>query len=148
MLATILSVGLSLLAPSEAASRFGAAIIAVGETPTEGLSHTLMKTFDAMKDSGKGLFLVDVSAVVAPYFPVGQPFAETEAVIRREHLGSLRAFKGAKDPGGGTMYVTKFSLMSELYSDVYVVVHFEFDGDTRADMVLKSTSAFIRATNM
>ena len=111
------------------------------------LHKMLMGKFDAMNSKSDGIFHEDVTPEIAAYFPVGQPMAETKKIIAEQKLGTLKPFKGTNDPGMGTMYVTRFDLMSHLFSHVYVVLDFDFDG-AAPDMRLKQMKAFLRASNM
>ena len=70
----------------------------------------------------------EVWSAVAKYFPQGQPLAETETVIQQQDLGHLQPFKGSQKSADGAMYVTRFSLMNGAFSEVYVVLNFEFTG--------------------
>jgi len=105
-----------------------------------------MDSFEAMNAAGKGIFHDDVSGVVASYFPLGQPFAETQKVVAAQHIGPLKPFTGKQV--SGTMYVTKLNLMAETFGDVDVVLDFEFSGRTESDMILTKVKAYVRAMNM
>ena len=111
------------------------------------LHKMLMGKFDAMNSKSDGIFREDITPAVAAYFPVGQPMAETKKIIAAQKLGTLKPFKGTNDPGMGSMFVTKFDLTSHLFSHVYVVLDFDFDG-AEPDMKLKQMKAFLRASNM
>ena len=111
------------------------------------LHQMLMGKFEAMNATKNGVFREDVTALVAPYFPVGQSKAETEKIIAEQHLGTMHPFKGTNDPGMGSMFVAKFDLTSHLFSHVYVVLDFDYDGKA-PDMKLKAMKAFLRASNM
>ncbi len=113
----------------------------------KNLMDRLMDKFHSMNDAGQGFFQDDISPIVASYFQPGQPFMETAKVIHDQNLGQLQKFKGMQDPGT-TDYVSKFNLMSGMFSEVYVVLNFEFEGQTEADMVLKKATAYIRGGNM
>jgi hypothetical protein len=115
--------------------------------PIEGLHDRLMEEFYGMNRDRRGVFQDDVTAMIAPYFPPGQSFAETEKLVREQQLGTLQKFKGMQDPDG-TMFVTKFSLMTGMFSEVYVVLHFDFHGTTDADMTLKRVAGYIRGGSM
>jgi hypothetical protein len=115
--------------------------------PMEGLYDRLMDEFHTMNRERRGVFQDDITPMIAPYFPPGQPFAETEKLVREQKLGTLQKFKGMQDPDG-TMYVTKFSLMTGMFSEVYVVLHFDFQGTTDADMTLKRVAGYIRGGSM
>ena len=111
------------------------------------LHKMLMGKFDSMNTKGEGIFHEDITSSLAAYFPVGQPKAETEKIIAAQKLGVLKPFKGANDPGMGTMFVSRFDLTSHLFSHVYVVLDFDFDG-ARSNMTLKQMKAYLRASNM
>jgi hypothetical protein len=113
----------------------------------KSLMDRLMDKFHSMNAAGQGFFQDDISPIVAPYFPPGQPLAETAQVIHDQNLGELQKFKGMQEPGT-TAYVSKFSLMSGMFSEVYIVLNFEFEGQTEASMILKKTTAYIRGGNM
>lgn len=115
--------------------------------PMPDLHKMLMGKFDAMNSRSDGIFREDITPSVAAYFPVGQPMAETKKIIADQKLGTLKPFKGTNDPGMGSMFVTKFDLTSHLFSHVYVVLDFDFDG-AEPDMKLKQMKAFLRASNM
>lgn len=115
--------------------------------PMPDLHKMLMGKFDAMNSRSDGIFHEDITPSVAAYFPVGQPMAETKKIIADQKLGTLKPFKGTNDPGMGSMFVTKFDLTSHLFSHVYVVLDFDFDG-AEPDMKLKQMKAFLRASNM
>jgi len=112
------------------------------------LMDNLMDKFHAMNDAGQGIFQHDVSPLIEAYFPPGQPFAETVRILRDQNLGTLTKFKGMQDPAGGTMYVTKFNLMNGMFSEVYVVLNFDFEGKTEAGMTVKKATAMLRGGNM
>ncbi len=114
----------------------------------DDLHARLMGKVHAMNDAGQGIFQDDISVLLTPYFPAGQAFSETRQVIAKMNLGTLQKFKGKPDPAGGTMYVTKFSVMDGMFTDVYVVLNFTFEGQTEADMKVKKATAFIRGSNM
>jgi len=113
----------------------------------KNLMDRLMDKFHSMNDAGQGFFQDDISPIVAPYFPPGQPFAETAKVIHDQKLGRLQKFQGMQEQGT-TDYVSKFSLMGGMFSEVYIVLNFEFEGQTEANMVVKKTTAYIRGGNM
>jgi hypothetical protein len=115
--------------------------------PIEGLLGRLMDEFYGMNRDRRGVFQDDITPMIAPYFPPGQPFAETERIVREQKLGTLQKFKGMQDPDG-TMFVTKFSLMTGMFSEVYVVLHFDFAGTTDTGMTLKKVAGFIRGGSM
>jgi hypothetical protein len=127
------------------------AIVMADDATSEGLRKNLMDRlmdkFHAMNDAEQGFFQDDISPIVAPYFPPGQPFAETAKVIHEQNLGQLQKFKGMQDPGT-TAYVSRFSLMSGMFSEVYIVLNFEFEGSSEANMTVKKTTAYIRGGNM
>ena len=111
------------------------------------LHKMLMEKFDAMNRTDQGIFHEDITPSVSDYFPVGQPMSETKRIIAEQHLGALKPFKGTNDPGMGTMFVTRFDLMSHVFSNVYVVLDFDYDG-SGPDMKLTHMKAFLRAANM
>lgn len=111
------------------------------------LHKMLMGKFDAMNGKSEGIFRQDITPSLAAYFPVGQPMAQTQKIIAEQKLGVLKPFKGTNDPGMGTMFVTRFDLTSLLFSHVYVVLDFDFDG-AAPDMKLKLMKAYLRASNM
>ena len=111
------------------------------------LHKMLMGKFDAMNTKSEGIFREDVTPSLAAYFPVGQPIAETRKIIADQKLGTLKPFKGINDPGMGTMFVSKFDLTSAMFSHVYVVLDFDFEG-SEPDMKLKMMKAYLRASNM
>lgn len=123
-------------------------VLADEVAPAGGLNDSLMGKFHSMNDVGQGICQVDISPMIAAYFPVGQSFSETQKVIRKQHMGLLQKFKGMQDPAGGTKYVTRFSLLNGLFSEVYIVVDLNFEGRTEADMVLKKATAFLRGGNL
>jgi hypothetical protein len=112
------------------------------------IADVMMKKFHTMAAADKGIFHDDVTAAVAPYFPVGQPIAETRRIAQEQKLGPLKPFKGSMNPGADMMFVTKLDLMSEMFSNVYVVFDFDFAGTNDADMVLKGMRAYLKAGNM
>ena len=110
--------------------------------------HTmLMDKFDAMNTMNQGIFREDVTPLVSSYFPVGQPMVQTKKILSEQKLGTLTPFKGTNDPGMGTMFVTKFDLTSHLFSHVYVVLDFDFEG-AAPEMKIKAMKAYVRASNM
>ena len=117
-------------------------------TTARDLRKELMERASALQAAHHGIFREDVTATVLPAFPVGQTMAETEAILARQKLGTLRMFKGQQMPSEGTMYVSTFTLMSGMSSQIYVVLDFDYDGTKPDDMVLRKVKAFIRATNM
>jgi hypothetical protein len=153
VLSFFLAFTLVLVGPSASIQRSPAAeIILLGDSaPATGLRKNLMDRlmdkFHAMNDAKQGFFQDDISPIVASYFPPGQPFAETQKVIHDQNLGELKKFKGMQEPGI-TQYVSKFSLMNGMFSEVYIVLNFEFVGQTEADMTVKKAIAYIRGGNM
>ena len=115
--------------------------------PMPDLHQMLMQKFDAMNTMGQGIFHQDVTGIVAPYFPVGQTKSETEKIIVDQHLGTMKPFKGTNDPGMGSMFVMKFDLSSHMFSNVYVVLDFDYSGDA-PNMKLIAMKAYLRASNM
>ncbi len=111
------------------------------------LHKMLMEKVDAMNASSEGIFRHDITPFMEAYFPVGQPMAETKTIIAAQNLGKLKPFKGTNDPGMGTMFVSKFDLVGHIFSHVYVVLDFDFDG-AEPDMRLKAMKAYLRASNM
>ena len=111
------------------------------------LHKMLMGKLDDMNASSEGIFHHDITPSLSRYFPVGQPMAETKKIIAAQKLGTLKPFKGTNDPGMGTMFVTRFDLTGHVFSNVYVVLDFDFDG-VEPDMKLKQMKAFLRASNM
>jgi len=111
------------------------------------LMDRLMDKFHAMNDAQQGFFQDDISPIIAPYFPPGQPYAETQKVIQDQKLGELKKFEGMQEPGS-TQYVSRFSLMNGMFSEVYIVLNFDFAGQTQAGMTVKKATAYIRGGNM
>ena len=153
-LLTAFLVSMYLSAPPQAGSGIGdlphrmtVADTFLREGPRDSLIGNLMSEFYSMNDTRRGVFQEDVTSILAPYFPPGQSFAETQKIIRDENLGSLQRFKGKQDADAGTMYVTRFSLMLGMFSEVYVVLHFDFEGSSEEDMVVKKIRAFLRGNS-
>ena len=144
--AMLVALAAALMAPPSRADQPAAPAFAE-KAAMPDLHKMLMGKFDAMNSRSDGIFHEDVTPMVAPYFPVGQPMAETRKIIATQKLGTLMPFKGTNDPGMGTMFVTKFDLTSHLFSHVYVVLDFDFDS-AEPDMRLKAMKAFLRASNM
>lgn len=151
MLAFLLALALASSGHPSMPERSVPAIVMADDATSEGLRKNLMDRlmdkFHAMNDAEQGFFQDDISPIVAPYFPPGQPFAETAKVIHEQNLGQLQKFKGMQDPGT-TAYVSRFSLMSGMFSEVYIVLNFEFEGSSEANMTVKKTTAYIRGGNM
>ena len=150
MLAWFLAASLVATTPGTGLARQAAPHFALAQlaAPARPLRDVLMDRFHAMNAAEQGIFHQDISDVVAPYFPLGQSFAATKTMIKQQNLGILRPFKGDQPEPDGMMYVTRFSLMDAMFSDVYIVLDFDFEGRSEADMVLRKTSASIRAANM
>ena len=146
-LVAVLSVFTAAPALADGSDVRGAAEASATRDAVPDLHKMLMEKLDAMNASSKGIFRHDITPSLADYFPVGQPMAETKKIIAAQKLGQLKPFKGTNDPGMGTMFVTKFDLTSQLFSNVYVVLDFDFDG-AEHDMKLKQMKAFLRASNM
>ncbi len=153
MLAALLALALlSATGPAPVMPADKAPVALVEEAiPTESLHDALiaplMDRFHFMNDTKQGIFQDDVTSIIAPYFPPGQPFAETKKILEEEHLGPLQKFKGLDEPGG-KMFVSKFSLMYGMFSEVYVVLHFDFVGQSEEDMVVRKTDGFLRSGAM
>ncbi len=122
--------------------------IAPRENLRTSLMAPLMDKFHAMNDAGQGIFQHDITSIVAPYFPPGQRFADTQRILKEQNLGTLQKFQGMQDSPGATMYVAKFSLMNGTFSEVYVVLNFDFAGKSEADMVVTKAGGFLRAGAM
>ena len=116
----------------------------VGESE---IRNTLMDKIHSMNAAQQGIFSEDVTDIVAPYFPTGQPIRETEATLARQRLGRLRQFTGTSDPSKGSMYVASSSMMNGMGSTVYVVIDFDFDG-TPGTMMVRNVKAYLRAKSM
>lgn len=112
------------------------------------LRRMLMGEFDAMNAASQGIFHEDVTASLAPYFPVGQPLAETRKIIAEQHLGALHNYMGVNDSGMGTMFVTRFDLVSGMSAHISVVVDFDYDQAGGEQARLTHMKAFLRAANM
>ncbi len=125
----------------------GAAEDAAAKNAMPDLHKMLMDEFDTMNASHEGIFRHDITPSLVTYFPVGQSMAETKKILAAQNLGTLAPFKGTNDPGMGTMYVSKFDLVGHVFSHVYVVLDFDFDG-AEPDMKLKAMKAYLRASNM
>lgn len=124
------------------ARRHGPALLQVAEQETD-LKGQLRRAFEDLNARKQGLFHEDVTATVAPFFPLGQPFDATQRTVREQGLGSLEKFKGV--PHDGTaMYLLRLRIASAADDNVYVVIDFDFDHDMR----LKQVKAFMRAANM
>ena len=149
--ATILAVlGTALLSLAASADEPGvraSAEDAAAANAVPDLHKMLMEKLDSMNASSEGIFHHDITPSLAAYFPVGQPMAETKKIIAAQNLGVLKPFKGTNDPGMGTMFVSKFDLVGHVFSHVYVVLDFDFDGK-EPEMKLKAMKAFLRASNM
>ncbi len=117
-------------------------------TLRDSLTAPLMDKFHAMNDAQQGIFQEDISLFIAPFFPPGQAFAETQKVLKEQDLGGLQKFKGMQDHPGATMYVARFNLMYGTFTQVYVVLNFDFAGNSEADMVLTKAGGFLRAGGM
>ena len=117
-------------------------------TPASALRQKLMDTVHAMGTKGDMVAHDDVSSIIAPLFPAGQSFAATQQVVKQYRLGQLRMFKGTQMMPNGKMYATRFSLVSGMISDVYVIIDFDFVGTNEQDMVLQTTKAFLQSTSM
>ena len=122
------------------------AIVEVTAAPA--LRDAVMAKFHAMNEGNQGIFHDDITPLVAPYFPDGQTFAETRKVLEDQKLGPMMLFKGRYDQREGRMYVSMFSVMTQMFSSVSVVVRFDFAGTTERTMVLRHVSAFLQASNM
>ncbi len=147
MTVIVAAVAALLAQPSLAAANQPAPPEATDQAELPDLRQMLMDKFDSMNSRSDGIFHEDVTPAVAAYFPVGQPMAATRKIIAAQKLGALKPFKGTNDPGMGTMFVTRFDLTSQIFSHVYVVLDFDFDG-AEPDMRLKAMKAYLRASNM
>ncbi len=147
MLAAVLALvlGCSQAAPCQA-GRPPPLVVAAAVPST--LRDALMAKYNAMNDGDQGIFHDDVTPLVASYFPKGQTFAETQRMIEDQKLGPLMPFKGRYDRGKGRMYVSMFSVMTQMFSSASVVVDFDFSGTSERTMVLTNVSAYLQATNM
>ncbi len=117
------------------------------QTLREKLVAPLMDKFHDMNAAKQGIFQEDISAIVGAYFPPGQSFVETQRIIREQNLGSLMLFKGMQD-SPGTMYVSRFDLMNGMFSEVYVVLNFDFAGKTETDMTVTKAGGYLRGGGM
>lgn len=133
-------------APSRAEPR--ALIHAADNDAHQSLKALCASLFEKMNDKNEGIFHEDISAAVAPYFPAGQPIAETRKVIAEQKLGELRAFKGKMMASETAPFATSFRLMGAQYSQVEVVLHFDFKGDSDSNYTVKSVHAYFRGTSM
>lgn len=112
------------------------------------LDGKIMTHIHKMNADGHGIFNEDISAIVAPYFPIGISFAAAEDRARRENLRPLAPYRGHKGPGTGAMYVTTFDMMKGMASSVFVAVYLTFEPDATGQQVLKATAAYLRASDM
>ena len=146
MLAHLLAFALATGDPSVPPTR---PLVRVVETAVANALHErLMGTVHAMGMAGDAISHDDVTAFVAPLFPKGQTFAQTQKVLRDHNLGQLKMFKGTQMMPNGKMYATRFDLMKGMSSEVYVIIDFDFVGTTEQDMVLSDTKAYLQATSM
>lgn len=120
----------------------------IAKGPANDVHQMLMRKFEAMNDTDQGIFHDDVTALLAPVFPVGQLQAETRKIVAEQKLGELRPFMGTNDTGMGDMFVTRFDLVGRLSEHVYVVVDFDFDKASDGKSRLKQMKAFFRAPAM
>lgn len=120
---------------------------AASEHAIPDLHAMLMDKLDDMNARKEGIFHHDITPSLQSYFPVGQPMAETKKIIAMQKLGTLKPFKGTNDAGMGKMFVTKFDLTGHVFSNVYVVLDFDFDG-AEPQSKLTHMQAFLRASNM
>lgn len=150
MFAALMAITLLSAMPAATQTDRPAVLVAAAEQvrPSGDLHEILKRKFDEMNAHANGIFHEDVTSLVEPFFPLGESYADVEATIRTQHLGTMRPFMGTNDPGMGKMFVTKFSLMSEMFSDISVIIDFDFDGDSKGAMVLKKRTAFVQAANM
>ena len=149
MLAAVLTIAFSPALPMNYVASSAAVIACLDASSSGGNLHErLMSKFTTMNAAGTGIFHEDVSCAVAPMFPLGQTFDRTSEIARRQGLGNLRPFRGKQMPGPGRMFVARTSLMNKMFSDVYVVVDFDFDGPDEQHLVLKKVEAFLDASNM
>ena len=141
-----------LLGPSHAETCAGgnrsAAIVRVAEGLQADLKAKLMGKFDAMNAKREGIFHEDVTPTVAPYFPAGQPIADTRKIIAEQHLGEFVPFKGKMMADENAPFPTKFHLMGAQYSQVEVIFDFDFDGTNETNFKVKSVHAYLRGTSM
>ena len=144
LLATALAFGLT---PRAAAPATPLHLVAAADH-NDSLRDVLMDKLNGMNAANTGVFHDDITPLVTPLFPPGQTFAETQAILRRQDLGQLKMFKGKQDMTDGKMYATMFMVVDGMASEVYVVIDFDFVGDSESTMVLKKTKAFLRATSM
>ena len=112
------------------------------------LHKRLMDEVEAMDRSSKGIFNDDVTALVAPYFPAGQSMADTAAIVREQELGELKPYVGKTQPSDGTMFVSRFSLMSQVFAHVFVVLHFAYRRAPDGALALDHMRAYLRAQSM
>lgn len=144
-LAIALGFGLLLFALE---TTFAAQSEPVATVPARDVHQMLMRKFEAMNGANEGIFHDDITALLAPYFPVGQLQAETRKVVAEQKLGSLRPFMGTNDPDMGEMFVSQFDLVGRLSERVYVVVDFDFDKGSDGRSRLKQMKAYLRASGM
>ena len=148
MIACILA-GALLFVPGTQVAAPATSLVRVAASDQSGnLRDALMDKLKGMNAANTGVFHDDITPLVAPLFPPGQTFAETQAILRRQDLGQLKMFKGKQDMTDGKMYATMFMVVDGMASEVYVVIDFDFVGDNESTMVLKKTKAFLRATSM
>ena len=128
--------------------RMRAVIPIIDIAKPDDIRTKLMETLHAMNATSTGIFHDDISAIVAPMFPPGQSFAETQRVLRQNNLGELTMFRGTQDMQNGKMYATRAGLMGGMVSDVDIIIDFDFVGTNEKNMVLQSTKAFLHGTGM
>ena len=145
MLAVFL--GLPSLMP-ESAPPHGRSALTIQASGRSALNGNLSGYIDKMNASGHGIFNEDVSAIVAPYFPPGISVAAAEERARLQDLKPFKPYRGHKTSGSGTMYVTTFDMMKATVSSVFVAIYLTFESDTTGQPVLKSTAAYLRASDM
>ena len=112
------------------------------------LHKQLMDKVEAMDRSSQGIFNDDVTPLVARYFPAGQSYADTAAILRDQELGELKPYVGKTGPGDGTMYVSRFDLMSHVFAHVFVVLHFAYRRAPDGSLGLDHMRAYLRSQTM
>lgn len=131
--------------PTRAATTLPAAMTA---DDMATLHKRLMDRVDAMDRSRAGIFNDDVTAMVSPYFPAGQPIADTETTLREQKLGALMPFRGKVRPDDGTMFASRIELMSETFDNLFVVLHFAYRHGPEGSLVLDHMRAYLRSKSM
>lgn len=112
---------------------------------TTGLRTILERRVDILNGAQKGIFHVDVTADVEPFFAPAESLAEANADAKLQGFEPLKPMMDRKDSREVAVYYTRMSLVAGMFSNVDAVIELTFN---RASRTLRNVHAEIDASSL